>query len=86
MSELHVYQMTGWCECVVAHDPTDAWAVWCENTGEKRADYPDDDFELWPDDRPLTITMIDEPGQPKITKTGAQWAASDGRCHLSIES
>ena len=56
MKALHVF--SGECDKVVAESPEDAWVVWCESTGEDRGDY-DFDFELEPDDKPLTIWSDD---------------------------
>jgi hypothetical protein len=55
VSDLHIFQND--CDWVVAESIDDAWAVWCETTGEKREDY-DDDRHFWtqlPDDQPLRI-------------------------------
>jgi hypothetical protein len=50
---LHVFQ--GECDWVVAESEEDAWAVWCETTGEKREDHVDDTFEQLPDDKSMRI-------------------------------
>lgn len=50
---LHVFQ--GECDWVIAESEDDAWAVWCETTGERRGDYQDHAFHQLPDDQPLRI-------------------------------
>jgi len=56
MSELELHVFSSECDWVVAENPDDAWAVWCESTGESRLDYEEDfDFALEPDDKVLTI-------------------------------
>jgi hypothetical protein len=58
MSELHVF--TNDTDTVVARDVEDAWAVWCEHSGERRRDYeqcgmcwerldPDKSLTIWND-------------------------------------
>jgi len=39
-----------------------------------RSFFDDPDVELWPDDKVLTVTEVDEPGKPKHVKTGKEWA------------
>ncbi len=80
MSELHVYLMISGPDLVIAADVDDAWNVWSEHTGEKRDDYLDEDFESWADDKQLTIDTDD--GEPE-TKTGAEWATTQGRGFLA---
>ena len=47
------------CDNVVAESIDDAWAVWCETTGESRADYDDMEWGELPDDELLTIRYED---------------------------
>ena len=54
---LHVF--TNNYEGVVAADIDDAWAVWCNTTGENREDYPDSEWEMLPDDSMLAIWLDD---------------------------
>lgn len=76
---LHLWSMGP--DMVVAASAEDAWEVWTETTGEAREDHETcgESWAQWPDDKPLTLTEVDEPGQPKETKTGREWSADQGR-------
>jgi hypothetical protein len=81
----------GDCDWVCAENVDDAWDVYAEHNGGKRADYDDDDcgMEEVPDNAPLKIWCNaggtpDEPhGDNKlIERTAAEWAAQEGRGFL----
>lgn len=85
--QLHVFE--GDDEWFVAYDAEDAWAAWAEFCGEKREDYDLDGEPYWtlcPDGAPRKIHMEeprDDGSEPEImTKTNAEWAASNGRGYL----
>ena len=77
-------------DTVSAADVEDAWAVWCETSGEKREDYVDSmQWEQIADDKPYTIVtdpddfpeFKDSPpseryfGHVDATKLAREWAA-----------
>jgi hypothetical protein len=69
------------CDWVVAASPEDAFAVCKEFGMEPPDDAPWEQWEPWGEERPLTMTFVDEPGDEKTTLTGAEWAAK-GRGYL----
>lgn len=86
--QLHVF--TNGYETVVARDAYDARAVMVEEWGGTPDDFsPVAEWSQLPDDKPLTIGFEqgDEPtpgeaqhnGFVNVTKTCAEWAASEGR-------
>lgn len=82
MPELHVYKND--CDWYVAASPEDA-----ANACHEHTEVPLDEIATFvplADDSPLTVTdEDDEP--PKLTKTCAEWARSNGRGFLcSTES
>lgn len=85
MGELHVFEMSTGCDFVVAADDDDAWSVWCEFTGEDRADYEEgDDWERKPGDESMTIRgECGDAKSERRTMTCAEWAAENGRGFLS---
>lgn len=83
------------CDQVVAESIDDAWQVWCETTGEDRADYDDMEWGEEPDDRLQTIryeeyadlyserpegATIEAKGDIElVTATYGAWAKLNGR-------
>lgn len=82
-NSLHVFSDDDGCDSVVAYSAEDAWAVWQEQTGEKRDDYPDKRWEQDPDEEPLSILEeTDEGEMVRTTRTRAEWCALNGRGFL----
>lgn len=80
--ELHVYanEATEW---YVAKSAADAVTLMCELSGENPEDFiPDDEFEEWPDDKPLKI-WFDQPDLPKALPDGATQEPKDGIIYVS---
>ena len=83
MSDLHVF--CNGTDKVIATDIEDAWAAWCETTGESREAYSGETWawEQMPDDASLPIMRDPESGdRTKDTLTCAEWVAKDGRGFL----
>lgn len=72
----HVYKIGP--DLVVATAPAEALEVLAMHhgwtTAELREEYADADPMRLPDGKELTITDVDEPGQPKESRTCAEWA------------
>lgn len=85
--------MYGDTDVLVAADVDDAWAALVEHNGGTREDFDDGDMDMeeMPSDQLLTIwcNAAGEPDEPhvdgnaKVTKTAAEWAASQPRGFLS---
>ncbi len=69
---------------VVASSEEDAWAVWCENTGEKREDFEDDfSFDPLPDTHVLSMGWDEGDDEPALlTMTCQEWTVKCGRGFL----
>lgn len=82
--QLHLFiaEYGGCGDYIIAYDEADAFAILAETVGDETAGDYDPTWVQWPDDKPWTLTEIDEPGQPEITLTGAEWAAQYGRRYL----
>lgn len=69
-------------EMVVARDVDDAWSVWEKSTGEKRTEYPDEEWDLVPPWRHITISADDAAtlfGCTRKTLRAVEWARLNGR-------
>jgi hypothetical protein len=89
MSELHVWHDNDcvWVVAESARDAAIAYAQWCGyDDPEATIDTPGSDImtEHWrmmPDDSPMRIIVGDD-GDPKETRTCAEWAKYNGRGFL----
>jgi hypothetical protein len=71
--QLHVFSNS--VDCVIAESAEDAISVWEDVTGEN--------WGQEPDEKEISITYVDEPGQPKQTHTCGEWVKRFGRGWLS---
>jgi hypothetical protein len=87
-TNLHIYEF-GDTDWVVATSPEDAWVVWLAHVGGTRADYPDDEPELVPDDKRVGFWCdaegkISEQGDGAVVyKTVHEWVTREGRGYLA---
>lgn len=75
-------------EYVIAESADEAIAITCELTEIPAADYADDEWYAWPDDKPFTFRYEEDQeyrGSPKRceTHTGAEWVALRGRGYFA---
>lgn len=71
---MHVY--TNGTDWFIARDADDLRAAIVEHHGEGANT---DGFRALPDNALVTVTDVDEPGQPKVTKTVRQWLRFEKR-------
>lgn len=85
---LRMFQLDD-AEWVIALSEADARAIWCESTGEKPEDYPDQEWDEVPAEQTLAM-MVDADGKiccsddkfASLKLTAAEWIAREGRCYL----
>jgi hypothetical protein len=75
--DLHLFLLCD-CDFVAAKDLDDAWAAYCEETGNKRSDF-EDPGEAIADDKCIAVAEHEGRGAPKTTKTAREWAQYNGR-------
>ena len=75
--DLHLFYLCD-CDYVAATDIDDAWAAYCEETGNKRGDF-DDAGTAIADDKRIAVAEHEGRGAPKTTKTAREWAQRSGR-------
>ena len=72
--------MTSGSETVIAESPAAAWAILEREMHLARDEFDEGaEWEQRPDDKPMTMIHVDDPGQPSETLTATQWVAKQGR-------
>lgn len=75
MADLHVFTLVLGPDTVVARDAEDAWAVWCEHTGEDREAW--EQWEQIDDAKAITIGHEDAPPPHECPHGCGTWAVED---------